>query len=379
MSLVVSVTVTLATMQFASAAFQTKAPHAYLMDAQTGAIMLSKDADAPMAPASMSKLMTVYMLLESIQDGYLSLDSEFTVSENAWRKGGAKSGSSTMFLRPKSKVRVEDLLRGIIVQSGNDACIVVAENLAGTEEDFARSMTEKARELGLNDSHFANATGWPNPGQMMSARDLAHLAKLLINKFPEFYGVFSEKSFTYNGINQGNRNPLLYRMPSADGLKTGHTKSSGYGLAGSAEKNGRRLILVVNGLKSIKARSSESTRLMTWGFREFENYTLFEKDKVIEDAVVWLGQAPTVGLALKDDLTVTLPRNARRKMKVSVVMREAIPAPVIKGNEIATLRIQAPNYPVIEAPLYAAEDVERLGMTGRMWAAAKYLFWGFSK
>jgi D-alanyl-D-alanine carboxypeptidase (penicillin-binding protein 5/6) len=366
-------------MSTAYAAFSTKAPHAYLMDMQTGAVLLSKDAEEPMAPASMSKLMTVYMLLESLQDGYLSLDTEFIVSEHAWQKGGAKSGGSTMFLHPKSKVRVEDLLRGIVIQSGNDACIVAAENLAGSEADFAKRMTEKARQLGLNDSYFANATGWPDPGQLMSARDLAKLSQLIIQRFPEYYEIFSEKSFTYNGIKQGNRNPLLYRMPSADGLKTGHTESSGYGLAASAQKDGRRLILVVNGLESVKDRSAESTRLMTWGFRNFDNYTLFQKDAVVDEAVVWLGSQPSVGLKLKDDLTVTLPRSAQRNMKVSVIMNEAVPAPIAEGDEIATLRIQTADYPAIETPLYASESVERLGLTGRMLAAAKYLFWGVSK
>jgi len=363
----------------AFASFSTKAEHAIIIDAQTGSILFSKDADVPMAPASMSKLMTVYMLLESLRDGYVSLDTEFLVSENAWRKGGAKSGSSTMFLRPKSRVKVEDLLRGIVVQSGNDACIVVAENLAGSEAEFARRMTEKAAELGLKNSSFANATGWPNPDQLMSAHDLARLAKILINNFPEYYSVFSEKSFTYNNIKQGNRNPLLYRLPGADGLKTGHTEASGYGVTGSAKRDGRRLILVVNGLSSVKERSSESARLMMWGFREFDNYTLFEKGQVIEDAAVWLGQKATVGLQLPDDLTVTLPRKSRRNMQVSVVMREAVPAPIAKGDHIANLRISAPDMEPIERPLYAAEDVERLGMTGRIMAAAKYLFWGMSR
>jgi len=365
--------------QSANAAITTKAPHAFLMDANTGAVLLSKDANKPMAPASMSKLMTVYMLMENLQEGHISLDTEFTTSANAWRKGGAKSGSSTMFLRPKSKVLVKDLLRGIIVQSGNDACIVAAENLAGSEEEFAKDMTEKAAEIGLSNSHFANATGWPNPGQMMSARDLAILAQHIIIKYPEYYEVFSEKSFTYNKIKQGNRNPLLYRLPTADGLKTGHTVASGYGLVGSAKNNGRRLILVINGLASVKDRSSESTRLMTWGFREFDNYTLFEKGQQVDTAKVWLGKKAEVGLQLPNDLTVTLPRSSRKKMKVSVIMNETIPAPVTAGDKIATLRVTAPDIDPIETPLYASENVERLGTSGRIVAAAKYLLWGMSK
>lgn len=363
----------------AQAAMVTKAPYAFLMDAETGAVLLDKEGEAPMAPASMSKLMTVFLLLEALQDGRISLDSMFSVSENAWSKGGASSGSSTMFLHPHAQVRVEDLLRGIVVQSGNDACIVVAENLAVTEAAFAEKMTRRAHDLGLTGSHFVNATGWPDPGQIMTARDLAILAREIHNRFPEYYPVFSEKSFTYNTIKQGNRNPLLYRFPGADGLKTGHTQSSGYGLASSAKVNGQRLILVVNGLSSNKERSEESERLLTWGFSAFTNVTLFAKGDKVESAEVWLGAEPTVDLQSPEPIVITMPRAARRDLKVRVVMNQTVPAPIKAGTPIATLKIMVPGLEPIEKPLVAAKDVDRLGLSGRIIAAAKYLFWGFSK
>lgn len=363
----------------ATITFPTKAPHAFLMDADTGTVLLAKDADLPMPPASMSKLMTVFMLFEALQEGRVSLDSMFSVSENAWSKGGASSGSSTMFLQPHSQVRVEDLLRGIIVQSGNDACIVVAENLAGTEAEFAAEMTRRARELGLTDSHFANATGWPDPDHKMSAHDLAFLSREIVNRFPEFYSVFSEKTFTYNDIKQGNRNPLLYRFAGADGLKTGHTQESGFGLTASAKVGDRRLILVINGLASNKERSEESERLLSWGFSEFVNTTLFKKGDKVDVAEVWLGNAPTVDLQAPEPLTITLPRGVRRDMKVSVVIDQPIPAPIKAGARIGTLKVTAPGMDPIEKPLVAATSVDRLGLAGRIVAAAKYLFWGYSK
>ena len=242
-------------------AFDTTAKNALLMDAETGYVMLNKNADVPMPPASMSKLMTAYMIFDALKSGELSMDTEFTVSENAWRKGGAKSGSSTMFLKPNQKVKIKDLIRGIIVQSGNDACIVAAENMAGSEEIFADIMTRKAKDLGLSNASFKNATGLPQKGHEMSAADLAKLAQAIIRDFPEYYSIYSEKEFKYNGIKQGNRNPLLYGIEGADGLKTGHTEASGYGLTGSVKTaDGRRLIMVINGLKSMKKCDNVSLR-----------------------------------------------------------------------------------------------------------------------
>lgn len=357
-------------------ALDTAAREAFLMDMETGHVLLSKDADVSMPPASMSKLMTLYLVFERLKDGRLTLDDTFTVSENAWRKGGAASGSSTMFLEPRQKVRVEDLIKGIIIQSGNDACIVVAEALAGSEPNFALEMTQKAGELGMHNSTFANATGWPHPNQRMTAHDLAILGKALVEEFPEYYPYFKERSFEYNGIRQSNRNPLLYKAIGADGLKTGHTSEAGYGLTSSAERDGRRLVLVVNGLNSVRARSNESERLMMWGFREFNNYALFEKGETVTSAELWLSDKPSVDLVIDQDVKITLPRKSRRDMKVSVEYEGPIPAPIEKGQQLAILKISAPDVETISIPLYAAEGAERLGFVGRLGAALKSIIWG---
>lgn len=300
-------------------AIETAAKQALLMDFDTGTILLDKDAHKQMAPASMSKLMTVYMVFERLKDGRLSLEDTFTVSENAWRKGGTKSGSSTMFLEPNKKVSIEDLLRGIIVQSGNDACITIAENLAGSEDYFAKDMTIRAKELGLKNSNFVNSTGWPNKTHLMTPYDLVILARHIINDFPEYYSIYSERSFTYNSIKQGNRNPLLYRVKGADGLKTGHTESSGFGLIGSVKRNNRRLIVVVNGLNSDRERAEESAKLIEWGFREFDNYSFFSAGEKVSDAEVWLGKKPTVPMIVKENIKLTLSPRTRKKTKVKVV------------------------------------------------------------
>ncbi len=357
-------------------AIESLAKQVVLMDAETGAILFDKNAEVPMPPASMSKLMTIYMVFERLRDGRLSLDDTFRISENAWRKGGAKSGSSTMFLVPGKRVRVEDLIRGIIVQSGNDACIVIAEGISGSEEAFAEEMTVRAKQLGLTSSIFKNSTGWPHPEHRMSPKDLAFLAKLTIEHFPEYYHYYSERSFVYNGIKQNNRNPLIYKEMGADGLKTGHTTESGYGLTGSATRGERRLILVVNGLSSKKERSREPERLLEWGFREFGNYALLGAGEVVDEAQVWLGTDPTVQLIIENDLKLTLHKKARREMKVSVNYQGPIPAPIKKGDILATLTVSAPDEKTIELPLVAANDVERLGLIGRLIAAFKHILWG---
>ncbi len=359
-----------------AAAIEVVARQAILMDMATGAVLFEKNADDPTSPASMSKLMTAYMVFERLRDGRLSLDDTFLVSETAWRKGGAKSGSSTMFLDPGKRVRVEDLLRGIIVQSGNDACIVIAEGLAGSEQAFAEEMTRRGRQLGLRNSVFKNATGWPDPGHEMSVRDLAVLAKRTIEDFPEFYHYYAERNFTYNGIRQINRNPLLYRDMGADGLKTGHTSASGYGLTASVTRGDRRLILVVNGLPTKKARSREPKRLFEWGFREFQNYALLKAGDVVADADVWLGKEATVPLVIDKDLMITLARKARPKMKVKAVFEGPIPAPVAMGTEIARLVVTVPGEETVQVPLVAGAEVERLGLLGRLGAALKYILWG---
>lgn len=354
-----------------AAALETKARQAILIDASTGAVLLEKNADDTMPPSSMSKMMTIYLLFDSLKSGSHSLDDTFAVSPQAWRWGGSK-----MWVLVDTRVRIEDLIRGIIVQSGNDASIVVAEGLAGSEEAFADMMNERAAAIGLENSHFVNATGWPAEGQYVTARDLAHLALRTIRDFPDYYHYYAETSFAYNNITQGNRNPLLYQNLGADGLKTGHTEEAGYGLTASAVRNGRRLILVVNGLESERDRSTESARLLEWGFSEFDNYPLFTAGETVEKAAVWLGRDETVPLVVDHDIVVTLPRRARRNMTVSVVYEGPVPAPIAKGTPIASLRIAAPDIETIDLPLRAGADIDRLGFAGRLGAALKQLIWG---
>ena len=350
--------------------FKTTATHAYLMDYDTGEVLFEKKGDDLMPPASMSKLMTAYIVFDKIKKGELSLDNTFTVSENAWRKGGEKSGSSTMFLKPNSKVLLSDLIKGIIIQSGNDACICVAENISGSEESFAREMTIKARELGMTQSTFKNATGWPNKEHLSTPKELALLAQRIITDFPEFYPLYSEKSFKYNKIKQENRNPLLYSMPGqADGMKTGHTEKSGYGLVGSAKsKDGRRrLILVVNGLKTMKERGTEAKRLMEWGFVEYENYQLFEPNKPIESIPVWLGKKETVPAVLPKKAIITLKRENKAKTVISISYDAPVTAPVKKGQVIASLNVTYPDTgKVLSFPLVAGEDVKKVGYFGKI-------------
>ncbi len=359
-------------------AIETTATSAIVVEVTTGEPLLEKEADAPMAPASMSKLMTLYMLFDRLKSGALSLEDNFRISENAWRRGGAKSGSSTMFLEPNKKIKVEDLIRGIIVQSGNDACIVVAEGLSGSEEAFAAEMNAKAKVMGLKDSHFANSTGWPDPQHRMTPRDLALLAERLIKDFPQYYHYFSELQFIYNGIKQSNRNPLLYKQTNVDGLKTGHTTESGFGLVASAIRNERRLILVVNGLTSKKARSAEPERLLEWAFREFANYALFKDGETLDEAEVWLGEAQRVPLVLERGIHLTLPRKDRPKLVAKVTYTGPVPAPIKKGQKIATLVIETPTKGKQEYPLVAGADVERLGLVGRLMAALHTILWGGS-
>lgn len=354
-------------------ALDTPARNAYVIDLATNTVLLNKAADIPMPPASMSKLMTIFMVFDRLKKGSLNLDDTFLVSEKAWRKGGSK-----MFVKVGDRIKVSDLLRGIIIQSGNDACIVVAEGLAGSEDAFAEMMTRRAKEIGLTNSNFANSTGWPHPKHYMSARDLAVLSERLVTDFPEHYKIFAEKTFTYSKIKQSNRNPLLYRDIGSDGLKTGHTEEAGYGLAASAVRGERRIVMVVNGLTSIRERSRESLRVMEWAFRTFKPYALFKKDDVITKADIWLGDAPSVSLTIPEDLKLTLSRTARHKMKVTVKMNNPVAAPVKKGQRLATLIVSAPNFQTREIPLLAAEDVQQLGFVGRIGAAIQHVLWGSS-
>jgi serine-type D-Ala-D-Ala carboxypeptidase (penicillin-binding protein 5/6) len=360
----------------AQAQIETPANYAILMDAETGLVMFEKNADELMAPASMSKLMTVEMLFHRLKNGDVSMTDKYVVSENAWRKGGAASGSSTMFAKVNSEVPVEALLRGVIVQSGNDASIAIAEGIGGTEEAFAQMMTERARTLGLRKSNFANATGWPHPEHLTTARELAMLARHIIREYPEYYKLYAETDYTWNGIKQGNRNPLLYSFPGADGLKTGHTEDSGYGLVASAERDGRRVIMVVNGLESINQRASESRRLMALAFTQFDKYAILKSGQVVGEAEVWMGVEKTVPLAVASDVTLILDRQSRRGMKVETVHDAPLKAPIESGREVGKVRISIPGRSDIEAPLKTAGSVPAVGLTGKLAFALQQLLFG---
>ena len=339
----------------------TQARQALLVDFDTGAVLLEKNPDERMPPSSMSKLMTMFVVFDMIKAGRLRMDQQLPVSERAWRMGGSK-----MFVQLGSQVSVENLTRGVIVQSGNDACIVLAEGISGSEAQFAELMNETGRRIGLRSSTFRNATGWPDPEQRMTASDLATLARRIIIDHPEFYRFYSERSFRWNDITQENRNPALARVAGADGLKTGHTEEAGYGLTASAIRGGRRLILVVNGLNSMRARAEESERLLEWGFREFDNVVLFRAADTVEEVPVYLGERPTVPLVAGRDLVVTLPRQWRRNIQARVRFDAPVPAPVSKGQAIGTLLVSGQGVPEMNVPLIAGADVDRLGLLPRI-------------
>ena len=357
--------------------FETRAEHALLMDAETDTILFQKAADVAMPPASMAKLMTMAVVFDAIKSGRLSLDTEFEVSENAWRNGGANSGGSTMFAKLGSTIRVEDLMHGVIIQSGNDACITIAEGMAGTERTFADLMNAEARKLGLTGSHFTNSTGLPDPDQYVTAMDLARLAKHIIYDFPEFYPIYSQTEFTWNKIKQHNRNPLLEMNIGADGLKTGYTDDSGYGLVGSAVRDGQRLIMVINGTKSEKERAEEARKLMDWGLRGFERVELFRAGEVIADASVFGGSRSSVGVMGKDGITVLVPRGSRDLIKGRIDYQGPVPAPVEVGQEIGTLRITLGEDVLREAPVYAEDDVGKGTIPQRSLDGLKELLLGW--
>lgn len=352
-------------------AFETLAKQLVLTDGATGMVLAEKNADQPMYPASMSKMMTLYIAFERLALGRIAMQDEFTVSRKAWRMKGSR-----MFVEVGSKVSVADLLRGIIVQSGNDASVVLAEGLAGSEEAFADLMNRKAAELGLRGSRFVNATGWPHPDHVTTAHDLAELARRIIADFPQYYPMFAEKTYTYNDIRQGNRNPLLYRYDSADGLKTGHTEASGYGLVASAERHGQRLILVVNGLSGVNVRAREAERWLDYGFREFKSYVLFEAGQTVDEFDVWLGEAETVPLVVDRDVAVVMSRKARAGMVVKIMADGPVSAPVERGTVVAKLVVSAPDLAAREWPLMAGATVDSLGGFGRLGAAIHELIWG---
>lgn len=349
----------------------TEARNAFIVDFQTGAVLLDKNADQRIPPASMSKIMTAYVVFGYLKRGKLSLDDTLPVSEKAWRTQGSK-----MFVPLGSQVKVEDLLRGMIIQSGNDACIVLAEGVAGSEEAFVEQMNETAQKLGLKDSHFTNVSGLPDPDEYMTARDLATLASRLITDFPEYFHYDAEKEFVYNGIKQGNRNPLLYKDLGADGMKTGHTEEAGYCLTATVLRNGRRIIMVLAGMPSMKARGTESERLIEWAYREFNDYKLVKAGDPVDDAQVWMGDSATVPAAAAQDVVVTLPRNARRGLKVTAVYEGAVKAPVAQGTPVGKLVLTSPDAEPVTVPLVATKSVDRLGAFGRLAFAASYMLFG---
>ncbi len=354
-----------------AAAFEISATEAILIDESTDTVLFEKNADAMTFPSSMTKLMTVYLLFEKLAEGTLSLDNTLPVSEKAWRMGGSK-----MFVEIGTRVSIEDLIRGIVVQSGNDATIVVAEGLAGSEDAFALEMTEKARELGMDATTYRNASGWPDPEHVTSVRDLATIARATIEDFPQYYGYYAETEFTFSDIEQSNRNPLLYTGIGADGLKTGYTEAAGYGLVGSAVQGDRRLIVVVNSLESSQARAAESQRILEWGFRKFSTYDLFAAGETVEDAEVWMGDSETVPLVLNEDLSLTLSRDSRRDMEVKVVYQGPIPAPIAAGTPVASLIIDNPDMVRVERTLLAGADVGELSFLSHFFASVGYLVFG---
>ena len=364
LALLVCVSVTgLASAQNQKKTFETKAKWAILMDANTNSVLYEKNADELMPPASMSKVMTMAIIFRALRDGRLSMDDEFSTSVYAWRTGGAPSGTSAMFVPLNKSATLGELLQGIAVQSGNDACIIVAEGMAGSEEAFADLMNEYGKKIGLKDSTFRNSTGLHHPDHMMTARDLGKLSLHVIREYPEYYHYFGQKEYRYRKHIFYNRNPLIYDTVAADGLKTGYIRQSGYGLVASAERRGQRLVVVVNGLKSKKERRAEGKRLLEWGFRSFKQWKLFDADETIGDALVWGGTKRYVDLKGKGDVSILLPRTASRKIKASIIYEGPLKPPIKKGDQVAMLRVTTTNNAVNEIPLYAAEDIGE----GPMW------------
>lgn len=357
--------------------FETKARWALLMDAETETVLYQKAADERMPPASLGKLMTMAVLFRALAEGQLTLEDEFVISEDAWRRGGAVSGGSTMFAELGSSVAVADLMRGVIVQSGNDAAIAIAENMAGTESTFAGLMNKEAERIGLRDSNFRNATGLPDDEQWVTARDLALLANHIIQNYPDHYEVYSEPAFTWNGIRQQNRNPLLGMNIGADGMKTGYTEASGYGLVGSAVRDGQRLIVIINGAETANQRANDARKLLDWGFRAFDHYALEDTTQPIAQAKVYGGTQGRVGLHGENGLDVLLPIGDIRGIRVEVVYDGPIEAPVTKGDQVARLRIWQDGKLMRDTPLFATEDVGVGNMRQRAFDAIGELLLGW--
>jgi D-alanyl-D-alanine carboxypeptidase (penicillin-binding protein 5/6) len=339
--------------------FDGDAPTAILIEASSGSVLFEKNADDLRAPSSMMKLMTAEVVFHAIKQGDINLTDEYHVSENAWRKGGAPSGTSTMFAAIHSKISVDDLLHGAIIPSGNDACIVLAEGMAGNERAFADIMTKRARELGMTQSTFANSNGLPDPGNKMTVRELAMLARYIIQTYPDFYKLFGEKEFTWNKIRQQNRNPLLNSLEGADGLKTGYTKEGGYGMVGSAVQNGTRLIVVVNGLEDSEDRASEAKKMLEWGFRNFEARTLFAAQQPVGYAKVFGGDSRSVKLASPEPIKVMVQKNGTDRLIARLVYNGPVRAPIEPGQQVGVVKVWRGAHLAVEAPVFAAESIGR--------------------
>jgi D-alanyl-D-alanine carboxypeptidase (penicillin-binding protein 5/6) len=357
--------------------FETKATQAFMIDAETGTVLFAKDADAAIQPASLAKLMTMEMAFDAIKSGRLTRDDTFVVSENAWRTGGAPSGTSTMFAAVKSAIRLEDLMRGIAVQSANDGCIVIAEGFAGSESNFALQMTEQARKIGLVKSVFVNSTGLPADGQTTTVRDLVVLAHHLWSEYPELYRYFGEKEFTWNKILQRNRNPLLAMEIGADGLAVGASEQNGFGIVGSVAQGGKRVIAAMSGFTSDRERAEEARKLLEWGLRSFEKTEIFAADEVVGEAEVYGGTKSSVALKAKGPVDIFLPIANRDRMTARIVYQGPLSAPVEAGQPVGTLRVWIGDTLSQEAPLFAAETVDVGTLQSRALDAVKELAIGW--
>lgn len=350
------------------------AKQAILVDYQTGAVLLEKNADELMHPSSMTKIMTAYLVFEKIKDGVVTLDTPVLIGKNAWRAEG-----SSMFLDIDTTVLVNKLLDGLIVQSGNDAGIALAEKLSGSEAVFAQEMTTRAHELGAIHTNFVNSSGLPHPQHLTTARDLVILALHTINDHPSFYHLYSKKDFTYGGIKQGNRNPLLYKNIGCDGLKTGHTQAGGYGMVASCVQNGQRLILVINGLPSMQARADEAVKLINWGMMMHNNYTIYKEGQIIDTVPVWMGKENKLPVTVQKTAIVTLLRSSQKDMKVSVDCKTPITAPIKEGQVVGKVIVSAPSLKEnVEFPLVAAATIEKAGIFKRIKDSISHLIWGKS-
>lgn len=337
---------------------ETRAPQAFMIDAETGTVLFSKDADRPIPPASLAKLMTMEVTFQAIKSGRYTLNDTFAVSENAWRKGGAPSRGSTMFAALKSTIRLEDLIQGVVVQSANDGCIVIAEGMAGSEESFATMMTERARTLGLTSSVFKNSTGLPADGQVVTARELTQLALHIWREYPEFYKYYSQRDFTWNKITQRNRNPLLSMDIGADGMKTGFTEESGYAIVGAVDRNGRRVFATLSGMKSERERAEETRKLLDWGVTAFQRNEIFAKDEVVGQAQVYGGERSGVALKADGPVAVLVPTANKDRLIARIVYEGPLVAPVAPGTKVGSLKIWIGESLSQETPLYTAEAVD---------------------